>query len=117
MFAKPVGSLANLLLLAVVGAVLVREHQSLAAIPFRGWCGMLVLMSASLAIGWLCGGPRGATRTALAITTSVRNVAVALLIVTANFASTPAVTAVVAYALVSISATLGIALIIGARQE
>ena len=72
---------------------------------------MLLLLAASLGIGWLCGGPGRATRKTLALTTGVRNAAVALVIVSSNFADTPAVTAVVAYALVSIFGTLGCALL------
>ena len=48
------------------------------------------------------------------MTTAVRNAAVALVIVSANFAETAAVTAVVAYALVSIFATLGCAFLFAA---
>jgi BASS family bile acid:Na+ symporter len=45
----------------------------------------------------------------LALTTASRNVAVGLVIVTSNFADTPAVTAVVAFGLMSIVGTLGCA--------
>jgi BASS family bile acid:Na+ symporter len=106
---KPIGLLANLLLLGVVALVLIREYESLAVIRLRGWLGMFLLLAASLAIGWLFGGPGRARRKALAVTTAARNAAVALVIVSANFAETAAVTAVVACALVSIFATLGCA--------
>jgi BASS family bile acid:Na+ symporter len=112
--ANPIGLLANLLLLGVVALVLVREFESLGTIRLRGWCGMFLLLAASLAIGWLFGGPGRARRKALAVTTGVRNAAVALVIVSTNFAGTAAVTAVVAYALVSIFATLGCALLLAA---
>ena len=49
----------------------------------------------------------------MAVTTSSRNAAVGLAIVTSNFAGTPAVTAVVAYGLLSIVGTLVCALLIG----
>jgi hypothetical protein len=52
-------------------------------------------------------------RKALAVTTAARNAAVGLVIVTSNFAGTPAVTAVVAYALVSILGALGFAVLLG----
>jgi BASS family bile acid:Na+ symporter len=107
--AKPTGLLAKLLLLGVIGLILLREYESLATIRLRGWIGMILLLAASLVIGWLCGGPYGSTRKALAVTTAVRNAAVALVIVSTNLADTAAVTAVVAYALVSIFATLGCA--------
>ena len=74
---------------------------------------MLLLLAASLAIGWICGGPRQATRATLALTTSVRNAAVGLVIVATSFAGTSAGTAVVAYALVSIFGTLGCAAVYG----
>ena len=48
----------------------------------------------------------------LATTTATRNVAVGLVIATSNFSGTPAVTAVVAYGLVSLLGTLG-ALLLG----
>jgi BASS family bile acid:Na+ symporter len=112
--AKPVGTFANILLLGVLVLLLINEHETLALIRLRGWTGMLLLLAASLAIGWLCGGPGLATRKSLALTTAVRNAAVGLVIVSANFADTPAVTAVVAYALVSIFVTLGCAFLFAA---
>jgi BASS family bile acid:Na+ symporter len=74
---------------------------------------MSLLLLASVAIGWLCGGTDVAIRKALAVTTAARNAAVGLVIVTSNFAGTPAVTAVVAYALVSILGTLGLGVLLG----
>ena len=49
----------------------------------------------------------------MAMTTATRNVAVGLVIVTSNFAGTPAVTAVVAYGLISTVGALGCALLFG----
>jgi BASS family bile acid:Na+ symporter len=106
---KPVGIVANLLLLSVIALVLIREYESLATIMFRGWIGMLLLLIASLCIGWFCAGPDLSSRKSLAVTTAIRNAAVALVIASNNFANTGAITAVVAYALVSIFATLGCA--------
>lgn len=51
----------------------------------------------------------------MAIATATRNAAVALVIVTSNFAGTPAVTAVVAYGLFSTLGSLGCALPPGGR--
>jgi len=108
---KPVSLLANLLLLGVVGLILATQYHTLEAFHLRGWIGMMLLLAASLGTGWLCGGPAHATRRTLAVTTGVRNAAVGLVIVSANFAGTPAVTAVVAYGLVSIFGTLACALL------
>ena len=101
----PISILANVLLLSLIGLIVATQYESLAAIRFRGWMGMSLLLLASLWIGWLCGGSETPIRKALAIATGTRNAAVALAIVTSNFAGTPAVTAVIAYGLFS---TLGV---------
>jgi len=109
---KPVGILANVLLLALIGLILATQYESLAAIRIRGWLGMSLLLLASIGIGWLCGGSDTPTRKAVAIATATRNAAVALAIVTSNFAGTPAVTAVVAYGLFSTLGALGCAFLL-----
>lgn len=106
---KPVGLLANVMLLALVVLIIATRYETLAAIRFRGWIGMGLLLVTNLGIGWLWGGPGVMTRKALALTTATRNVAVALVIAQSNFAGTPAVTAVVAYGLVSTLGALGFA--------
>ncbi len=111
--AKPVGLLANVQLLALVGLIVAARHETLAAIRPRGWTGMSLLLLASLGIGWFCGGLDAAARKAMAVTTATRNVAVGLVIVTSQFAGTPAVTAVVAYGLISTIGALGFALLLG----
>ena len=108
---KPVTSLGNLLLLAVVVLILALQFQTLAAIRARGWFGMTLLLAASLSIGWLCGGMNPPTRRALAVTTGVRNAAVGILIASSNFPDTPAVTAVIAYAVFSLFGTFGCAVV------
>jgi BASS family bile acid:Na+ symporter len=110
---KPVGLFANALLLALVGAIVATQYGMLAAIRPRGWSGIGLLVLASLGLGWSCGGPDLASRKALATTTATRNVAVGLVIAASDFSDTPAVTAVVAYGLVSILGALGCALLLG----
>jgi BASS family bile acid:Na+ symporter len=114
---RPVRMLANLLLLAAIVLVLANEYKTLELIRWRGWFGMLLLLAAGLGIGWLCGGPGQATRKALSVTTGARNAAVALVIVSNNFAGTAAVTAVIAFGLVSILGTLGCALLLAKAGE
>jgi BASS family bile acid:Na+ symporter len=110
---KPFGRLASVLLLALVGAIVVTQFGMLAAIRPRGWFGMGLLLLAGLGLGWSCGGPGGASRRGLAVTTATRNVALGLVIVGRDFAGTPAVTAVVAFGLVSILGALGFAVLLG----
>lgn len=110
---RPLGALANVLLLALIGLILVAQFDTLAAIRARGWVGMVVLFLGSLAIGWLCAAGGVATRKASALTTAARNAAVGLAIATGNFAGTPVVTAVVAFGLVTMLGTLGCAAVIG----
>jgi BASS family bile acid:Na+ symporter len=109
--AKPLGMIGNVLLLALVVAIVATQYETLAAIRLRGWTGMSLLLLASLGLGWLCGGADVGVRKAMAVTTASRNVAVGLIIVTSNFADSPAVTAVVAYGLLSIVGTFGCALL------
>jgi BASS family bile acid:Na+ symporter len=110
---KPVGLLANALLLALVVVIVATQYKMLAAIRPLAWLGMSLLLAASLGLGWCCGGPGLARRKALAITTTTRNVAVGLVVAARDFAGTPAVAAVVAYGLFSILGALGFAVLLG----
>src|SRR5262249_25948211 len=110
---KPIGLAANVMLVVLIVLILATQYEMLATIQVRGWTGMSLLFLASLAIGWVCGGTDVGIRKALAVTTAGRNAAVGLAIVTANFAGTEAVTAVVAYALVSIIGTFAVAAALG----
>lgn len=112
---KPIAVAASVLLLAAVVAILATQFQTLATIHTRGWFGMTILLTVSLAAGWLCGGRQAEVQRALAVTTGLRNAAVGLVIVGSCFAGTPAVTAVVAYALVAIIGTRLFAAVIGTR--
>lgn len=110
---KPFKILSNVLLAGVIVLILATQYTTLAAIRTRGIVGMLLLFLASMVVGWFAGGRGRAERRAMALTTTVRNAAVALVIVTGNFAGTPAVTAVVAYALISIVGSYIVAIIMG----
>jgi len=98
--------LSALLNLTVVGFILATQFGMLAAIPGRAYAGMSALLIASLAAGWLLGGPETGNRKAMTLTTSLRNVGVGLVIATSSFPGTPAVTATLAYGLFEIFGTL-----------
>jgi BASS family bile acid:Na+ symporter len=108
--ANRVGKILNLL---TVGLILVTQFHSLAEIRPRGFIGMIVLLVVSWTAGWLVGGPASDTRKALAVTTSLRNFGVGLVIATGTFAGAPAVTAIVGYGLVSLFGTLMLAMLAG----
>jgi bile acid:Na+ symporter, BASS family len=101
---------SKLLNLSAAGLILATQFQMLAEIRTRGFVGMLILLTGSLIIGWLAGGPATANRRTMALTTSLRNVGVGLVIVTGNFAGTPAVSAALAYGIVEVLLCLLVAL-------
>ena len=96
---RPANLLSTVLNLSVIGLILVVHFQTLMAIRPRGFLGMLALVLAALTAGWLLGMRGSANRKAMAITTSVRNVGVSLVIATSSFPDTPAVTATLAFGL------------------
>jgi len=111
----PLELLSKLLNLSAVGLILATQFQMLAEIRMSGFAGMLALLAASLVIGWLAGGPANDERRTMALTTSLRNVGVGLVIVTGNFADTPAVSAALAYGIVEVLGSLIVALWWGSR--
>jgi BASS family bile acid:Na+ symporter len=101
---RPLQRLSVLLNLALFGTILAVQFHMLAAIQGRGYAGMLALLAASAAAGWLLAGGDAADRRTLAITTAVRNVGVGLVIAGSSFPGTPAVTFATAYALLQTAA-------------
>jgi BASS family bile acid:Na+ symporter len=96
---KPAKLLSAILNLVALGAIIVVDFHLLESFKVTAFAGMLALVTATLVIGWLLGGPGGGQRTAMGFAASVRNVGVSLVIATASFPGTPAVTATVVYAL------------------
>jgi BASS family bile acid:Na+ symporter len=114
---KPANLVSKVLNLFTVGLILVAQFDMLTEIRPRGFVGILILLIVSWTAGWLLGGPTPETRKALAVTTSLRNFGVGLVIATSAFPGTPAVTAIVAYGLVSLLGTLAFAMFVGARTR
>ena len=96
---RPAQRLSLLLNVALLGTILTAQFDTLIAIPPRAFAGMTALVAGGLAAGYALGGRGRADRTAMAMATSVRNVAVTLVIAVASFPGTPAVTAATAFGL------------------
>jgi BASS family bile acid:Na+ symporter len=76
------------------------QFQTLAEIHLRGYFGMMCLVLATLLAGVLVTRwPPGETGKSMIVTTSVRNVGVSLVIATASFPGTAAITSATAYAI------------------
>ena len=94
---KPANVLSMVLNLTTLGLILYAQFDMLIGIPLRAFVGMLALVLAGVAAGWLLGGSSNGS--AMVMATSVRNVGVSLVIVTATFAGTRAVVSTTAFAL------------------
>jgi BASS family bile acid:Na+ symporter len=105
----PFDFLSKLLNLTLVVLILGSQFYMLTEIKVAGFIGMLILLIVSLFVGWIAGGSRIDYRKSVALTTSLRNVGVGLVIVTGNFSGTPAVAAVMAYGIVEVIGSLLVA--------
>ena len=94
---RPANLISTLLNLTTLTLILYSQFDMLVGVPMRAYFGMFLLVLAGVAVAWLLGG--GGNRSALVMATSVRNVGVSLVIVTAAFAGTRAVAAATAFAL------------------
>jgi BASS family bile acid:Na+ symporter len=110
---KPANLVTAVLGLSTIGLILVVQFDLLARVGWRGWVGMSALLLASCACGWFLGGPGTDNRKAMALTTSLRNVGVGLVIATGSFSGTAAVTAATAYGIFEIVGSLLLALVWG----
>jgi bile acid:Na+ symporter, BASS family len=97
---KPASALSLSLNLVLLTVIIILQFQTLADIHVSGYFGMLCLVLATLVAGLLV-TKRGQADTAksMILTTSVRNVGVSLVIATASFPGTAAITSATAYAL------------------
>jgi BASS family bile acid:Na+ symporter len=105
----PALKLGKVLNVAAIALILAADYHLLMEVRLKGLIGMLLLLMVSLASGWVLGGRGIESRKTVALTTSLRNVGVGLVIATGAFGGTPAVTAVLAYGLVGVLGSLFIA--------
>jgi len=95
---QPAKGLSLLLIVLFIGLILSVQFRMLSDIHLKGYVGMLCLVVASMAAGWSVSRQGDSTK-AMVITTSVRNVGVTLVIATASFADTAAITSATAFGL------------------
>jgi BASS family bile acid:Na+ symporter len=107
---KPGNLMSKVLNLLVVGFILVAQFHLLTELPPRSFVGMLALLTATWAAGWLLGGPEPGIRKTMTLTTSLRNVGVGLVIATGAFPGKPAITAALVYGLFEVFGSLLLAL-------
>lgn len=93
----PADRLSLVLNLALFALIFWAQFDMLTQVPLRGYFGMLLLVLASILAGGLLSERR--LKSAMVMATAVRNAGVCLVIATAAFAGTRAVTAVTAFAL------------------
>jgi BASS family bile acid:Na+ symporter len=95
----PFDRLSVALNFCVFALILAVHFRMLAGIRLMAFAGMSALVIGTFACGWLLGESGSGSRKPMGFSTSVRNVAVSLVIATASFPGTPAVTAALAYGL------------------
>ena len=107
---KPAVAVGKILNVAVIGLILLTQARQLMEIRFIGILAMLIWLGISMVLGGSAGGLKDKDRRAVALTTSIRNVGLGVVITTSAFAGTPAVTAVLAYGLVQLLGSFLLAL-------
>jgi len=95
----PANCMSAALNLCIFGVIVIAHVRTLAAIRVQAFMGMFALLITSIAASWLLGEAGTANRKAMSFSTSVRNIAVSLVIATASFPGSPAVTAALVYGL------------------
>lgn len=106
---KPASALSLLLNILLLTTILVVQFRILLSVSLRGYFGMMLLLAACVLAGLLIASRESVEDTkGVVLTTSVRNVGVSLVIATASFPGTAAITSATAYAIFQ---TLIIALI------
>lgn len=108
--ARKLSLVLNFLLLTVI---LTLQYKLLAQIHARGYLGMLLLLLASIAAGWILSGSAGESSKTGTLTTATRNVGVALVLATACFPGTAAITSATAYGIFQTLAVAIVALVWG----
>jgi BASS family bile acid:Na+ symporter len=94
---KPVSICAGLLFVLEVIFTGALKSAAMKKVGLNGLCAMVILILAAMIIGWLLGGPDDGTRRVLAVSTSLRNVALCLAIAARSFPGADVDVAVIAF--------------------
>jgi len=82
---KPVSACAAISFVVVTVITMGQKSAATKQIGMHGLLAMVLMIAASMVIGWMLGGPDRGTRRVLTVNTSMRNVALALAIASPNF--------------------------------
>jgi BASS family bile acid:Na+ symporter len=104
---RPVEVISEVAGAASLAFVTATEFRSIVNLGWRAWIAMALVFELSLVLGWKLGGPARRARQVVALGTSNRNIALALLVALQSFAGTPVVSAVVGNGLLLIGLGLG----------
>lgn len=96
---KPANLLMAILSVVVFALIIDLQFRTLLEIHWKGYLGISTLVLLCLAAGLSLGGQPAGHRRALGWTTAARNVGVALVIATASFPGTAAVSAIIVFAI------------------
>jgi bile acid:Na+ symporter, BASS family len=91
---RPVEVLAEATGAASLALVTTMEFHTIRALGWRAWTVMALMFEISLVMGWVLGGPGHGARRVVALGTSNRNIALALLVAFQNFSQTEVISAV-----------------------
>jgi BASS family bile acid:Na+ symporter len=89
-----------------IGCILVDHWQRPGDSHFVGLSAMLALLIVSLAAGYLMGGPGNSSRKTVALSTSLRNIGVSVVVASSHQVESAALAAVIGYAIIEITGSL-----------
>ena len=92
---KPVEVISEAIGAASLAFVTVTQFGSIVNLGWQSWLAMALLSEISFAVGWQVGGPERGSRQVVALGTSNRNIALALLVAVQSFHGTEIASAVV----------------------
>jgi BASS family bile acid:Na+ symporter len=92
---KPVEVISEAIGAASLAFVTVTQFGSIVNLGWQSWLAMALLSEISFGLGWQVGGPERGSRQVLALGTSNRNIALALLVAVQSFHGTEIASAVV----------------------